>query len=437
MADKAREAALYALGRCRRDGAWSSATIDAAVKKYELDRRDAAFAARLTLCVLENRSLCDYYVGAFSSTPVNRLEPVVLDIMRAGICQILFMDRVPASAAVNSSVELCKGSVSPKAAGLVNAVMRRISEKSGALPEIPGEGTAKYLAVKYSHPQWLADRLVSEKGYDFTRAFFAADNSTAGLCLMVNTLKTTPEQLKELFAQSGLNCRAFPAMPDCLIADNPGGVGALPGFGEGLFYVQDPAAAGAVKAAGLKEGMSVLDACAAPGGKSFAAAMEMGDTGDILACDIHEKKLSLVSSGARRLGISIVRTCARDARSPLAEQFDAVICDVPCSGMGVIRKKPEIRYKSAESIANLPEIQSAVLSAASKSVKSGGTLLYSTCTVLREENEGVTERFLAENPDFTCEDFEIFGKTARGNYTCWPNEDGTDGFYLCLMRKKA
>lgn len=427
MPDKAREAALYALGRCRRDRAYSAAAIDTAVKKFSLDGRDAAFMTRLTLGTEENTSLCDYYIGLYSAMPVGRLEPRVLDILRLSAYQLLLLDKVPPSAAVNSGVELCKTSGCGRASGLVNAVLRRISENRGALPEIPGRGTAEYLAIRYSHPQWLADTLIAEHGYDFTEAFFAANNRPAPLYLQVNTLKTDSSVLSGRLTDSGVRCAMHPWLPNCLRVEESGAVTALPGFAEGLFYVQDPAARYCVTAAELTPGMAVLDACAAPGGKSFAAAMDMQNTGRIAARDIHEKKTRVIAAGAERLGITIIETAAVDAREKTPEQYDAVIADVPCSGLGVIGSKPEIRFREPEAISGLPEVQLAILRNLADNVKPGGELMYSTCTVLRAENEGVIGRFLCERADFETE-------LTRG---FWPQVDETDGFFVCRLRKKA
>lgn len=435
MPNPAREASLYALRRCRRDGAWSSATLAAAVGKFSLDARDAAFASRLTLGVLENERLCDWYIGQYSATPARRLEPAVLDVLRMGTYQLLFMDRVPQSAAVNESVELCRSSGCARAAGLVNAVLRKLAANKDSLPEIPGAGTAKYLAIKYSHPTWLAEKLVSEKGYDFTREFFRADNGEAPLYIQVNTIKTGAAALAELLADAGVNAAPHPWQENCLCVSNPGEVAALPGFREGLFYVQDPAARACADAAGLLPGMEVLDACAAPGGKSFAAAIAMRNTGRIVARDIHEKKTKLIDEGARRLGITVIETAAADAREKSEGEYDAVFADVPCSGLGVIRSKPEIRYRSQDGLGGLPAVQGAILDSVAANVKPGGVLMYSTCTVLREENEESAQLFLAGHPEFSPESFEINGTVSGGMRTFWPHTDGTDGFFICKLRK--
>lgn len=431
----ARQAALDTLMRCRRDGAWSGASLDAMIRKYGLDRRDAAFASRLVLGVLENAKLCDFVIGCYCKA---KLEPKVRDILRLGTVQLLFLDRVPVSAAVNESVSLCRQNGCQRAAGLVNAVLRKIADKRDKLPEIPGEGSAEYLSVRYSHPLWLAEELTARKGYEFAEAFFAANNSPAPLNLQVNTIKVSTDDYRRALSRAGIDFEAPEEPAGCLLLE--GGIATeLPGFEEGLFYVQDRAARLAVDFAEPMPDMRVLDACACPGGKSFAAAIRMENKGSILSCDIHEKKLSLLESGAERLGIGIIRTRAMDARAydpALESAFDLVIADVPCSGMGVIRKRPEIRNKERGSLRALPEIQRAILENVARYVKPGGLLLYSTCTVLREENEEQVCAFLSRHPDFHAEAVHTGTVDApEGMYTFWPQVDGTDGFFAAKLRK--
>ena len=436
----AREAALTALERCRRDGAWSGSSIDGIIKKYSLDQREASLAARLCLGVLQNYALCDFYISAYYSGGSKRLEPKLHDIMLLGVYQILFLDRIPARAAVNESVALCKKCGLSRASGLCNAVLRRIAENklSGSLPDVPGKGSAGYLSIKYSHPLWLAERLITERGYDFAEAFLACNNRPAPLTIQVNTLKVSADDYCRALLRAGIGFTQNEYMPDCLTLEG-GSVTELPGFAEGLFYVQDRAARTAVEIAGPKPGMRVLDACSAPGGKSFAAAIEMHGEGSIIACDIHEKKLRLVSDGAQRLGIDIIKTSAMDARqhdTALEGAFDIVIADVPCSGLGVIMKKPEIRSKTAEEIAALPEIQRDIMDNLADYVAPGGTLLYSTCTVLRAENEDNITYFLKKHADFRLESIDTCGISEPDGMHCfWPNIDGTDGFFAAKLRK--
>lgn len=432
----ARQAAYEALLRCRRDGAWSAQAVDAAIKKHDLDRRDAALATRLCLGVLQNEDYLDWHIDRLCSAPP---EKGLRDLLRLGACQLLLTDRVPLHAAVGETVELCRKNGYARAAGFCNAVLRKLADARDHLPEIPGEGTAEYLHLRYSHPLWLAERLIAEQGYAQAEAFFRKNNEAAPLCLQVNTLRVGAGDYRRALERAGISCEADEALPGCLTL--PGGnVTALPGFEEGLFYVQDRAARCAVEIAAPEKGMRVLDACAAPGGKSFAAAIRMEDTGGILACDLQEKKLKRLREGAQRLGLGCIETRAMDGRicdSAFVEAFDLVLCDAPCSGLGVIRKRPEIRRKTEAEIAALPAIQAAILDNVSRYVKPGGLLLYSTCTVLDAENGEQARAFLARHPEYRAEDFTLGGiRSADGCYSFWPQRDGTDGFFVCELRKK-
>ena len=435
----AREVALEALERFRKDRAWSGPLIDNLNRKYALDKREAALAARLFLGVLQNSSFCDYYIGVYCSRKIDSLQPKLLNILRLGAYQLLFLDKIPPSAAVNESVSLCRSTGFSRASGLVNAVLRRLAENRDHLPEIPGKGTATYLSTRYSHPEWLVNRLLEEQEYSFVEDFLAANNEPCGVCIHVNTLKITAAEFRHALVRTGVAFDDLPNLPDSFVIHG-GSVTELPGYAEGLFYVQDAAAHIAVLAAAPERGMRVLDACAAPGGKTLAAAISMGDQGSIRSCDIHAKKLSLVQDNAKRMGISCVETEARDAREDRAEYrqaYDLVIADVPCSGLGVIRKRPEIRYKSEKEIAGLPEIQLAILNNLTGFVKPGGVLLYSTCTILHAENYLLIERFLADHMDFVPEDFEVGAlHSTKGTYAFWPQIDGTDGFFAAKLRKK-
>lgn len=431
--DKARAAALEVLERCRRNNAWSSAALDSVITKYSLDCRSAALASNICLGVMQNCTLCDFYIDYFSKS--SKIEPKVRDILRSAAYQLLFMDRIPDNAAVNEAVNQTKNLGYSRASGFVNAVLRKISNNKDKLPEIPNEGTADYLSLKYSQPKWLAEKIINEKGYSFAEAFLAANNSAPKTAIQINALKISREEFERRLTESGTEFCRHEWLPNCLYVS--GNVTAIYGFDEGLFYVQDAAARSAVTAAGLSTGLKVLDACSAPGGKSFAAAIDMHNCGSIVSCDLHEKKLNLIRQGADRLGISIIRTEAADARVKREEEFDAIIADVPCSGLGVIRKKPDIRYKKSEELSELPKIQLAILKNLANNLKVGGVFIYSTCTVLKAENEDVVSEFLKENDSFSAEDFTLPNgkKSENGMYTFWPNVDGTDGFFVCKLRR--
>lgn len=439
MGKSARAAALEVLERCRRDGAWSSDALDAALKRAGLERRDAALASRLVLSVLQNRDYLDYYIERCGGRKPRQLQPKLLDILRLGTAQLLLLDKIPPRAAVNETVSLCREAGLERASGLTNAVLRRVAESSGALPPIPGEGTALWLSTRYSHPLWLVERLLTEHDYAFVEGFLAANNAVPALTIQVNTRRVSAADYMRALHRAEVDFDEFPELPGCLRLQG-GAVGALPGFEEGLFYVQDRAARCAVAVSGVRPGQRVLDCCAAPGGKSFAAALEMGDQGSIIACDIQENKLRRLRDGAARLGLGCIETRVMDARQPDADmegRFDLVLADVPCSGLGVIGKRPEIRDKAEQEIARLPEIQRDILQSVSRCVKPGGTLLYSTCTVLREENEAQIERFLRDNPAFEPVEFALGSiQSAGGCYSFWPQKDGTDGFFAAKLRRK-
>lgn len=413
-----RKTALEALERFRRDGAWSRQVLNALTKKNGLDSRDSALAARMFYGVLQNLAFCDHYIGRYAK---GKLEPKVRDILRLGVYQLLFMDRVPVSAAVNQSVVLCRKAGYDRASGLVNAVLRRISREKDALPEIPGKGAAEYLSVRYSHPRWLVDELIGLRGYKGAEAVLSADNEPVPVYIQTNTLKIMPQALRDITGG-----RMHDSIDGCILLENPGDFTKTEAFTEGLFYVQDPAARMAVIYADPKPGMKVLDTCAAPGGKSFGAAIAMGNKGVIHSRDISDAKLNLVMDGADRLGLSIIDCKAGDARDISGGDYDLVIADLPCSGLGVIRKKPDIRYREKQELDRLPELQRELLQSIATAVKPGGVLVYSTCTWRRKENEEVSEWFLKEHPEF---EKEI-------ERTCWPDTDGMDGFYICRMKRK-
>ncbi len=431
----ARKAALLVLEKCRRSGAWSDAVLGSILDAQKIQGRDRGLASALSYGVMQNRMLLDWVIGSFSSIELKKIEPKVLDLLRMGAYQILLMDRIPASAAVNSAVRLSRELGFDRASGFINALLRRLSTENVQLPE--GKD-AQSLSIRWSHPLWLTELYIKQLGTEEAISLLQTDNDTAPITLQTNTLRTSTEKLLNALAAQGLRCHAHPSVPDCIILES-GAVQLLPEYERGEFYVQDAAAKMAVIAAAPKSGQSILDACAAPGGKSFAAAILSGGA-RIVACDLHEKKLKRIEESAKRLGLGDVSLRAQDARVYLPEfeqGFDLVIADVPCSGLGVIRKKPDIRYKDPKEFDALPAIQTAILRNVSRYVKPGGTLLYSTCTIRPEENFDVCAAFLRENTEFTCEDFNLpdGGKCSGGMLQLWPQRNGTDGFFIAKMKK--
>ena len=425
----ARDAALKALVACRRNGAWSDGALKELLKG--LDRRDAALASRLCYGVLQNRTLLDFWIDAFVK---GKLQPVVREILRLAVYQLNFLDKVPSSAAVNEAVDQAKRFANPSAGRLVNGVLRNMLRTGLPQPED--------LATRYSHPQVLVDLLTEEFGEETTRRLLESHNGAPATVLQVNTLMTNRDELLSRLLAEGVTAREHPWLPDCITVSATGDLEQLPSYREGLFYVQDAAARLVVKAAGLQPGMKVLDCCAAPGGKSFAAAMEMKNRGVLISCDIHPHKIALLEKGAERLHISILTARLQDASKPVEDwknAMDAVLADVPCSGLGVIRKKPEIRDKNLAQTERLPALQRAILDTQAQYVKPGGILLYSTCTILRRENEAVAEDFLQNHPEFALETVEFpkgSGIPAGPMTTLLPCDHGTDGFFICKFRRK-
>ena len=438
----ARTTALSALIAMRRQNAWADGALKDYTARDRLDRRDAALAARLLYGVVQNRMLLDFYLAQAVASPLTKLQPVVLDILRLGAYQILFLDKIPVSAAVNEAVEQTKTYANKRAAGLVNGVLRAAARHLDDLPTIDREDPVSYLSLLYSHPRWLVEAFLDRLGPEETEALLAWDNGEPDITVQVVTCRHTTEAATRSLEEEGVTVRPHPWLPDCLILTGTGDLAERAAYREGMIYAQDPAARLAVLAAGLRPGDRVLDACAAPGGKSFAAAMVLGDEGSITACDIHSHKIALIEAGARRLGLGSITAHVHDGREhePAWDgAFDAVLADVPCSGLGVIQKKPEIRYKDPEALAGLPRVQTALLENLCRYVRPGGVLLYSTCTLLRAEDEDVVAGFLAAHPEFVREGFTLpgpVGAVPEGEITLWPQRTGTDGFYLARLRRK-
>lgn len=436
----ARDTALRVLSAGRTASAWADASLKAQLQRDGLSGAEAGLATRMVYGVLQNRALLDFYLGAYCTQKVGHLQPPLADILRLGAYQILFLDKVPDRAAVNESVELAKRNKRGQAAGLVNAVLRKVSLNKDTLPPIPRRDEAQYFSVRYSHPKWLVKRLLTLLGREEAEAFLAADNGIVPLTVQVNTLKTTAEDLAAELTAAGVTAAPHPWVPDCLELSGSGDLTALEAFQTGKFFVQDPAAKLVSLISAPKKGQRVIDVCAAPGGKSFGAAIAMEDRGEVLACDLHENKLSRIEAGAARLGLKSIWDFAADGtvfRPEWAESADVVLVDAPCSGLGIIRKKPDIRYKSPDDLFTLTVAQSTILENAARYVKPGGTLIYSTCTILPEENGQVVDGFLSGHPEFSRETFTLPAPMGEqpGELTLWPHRHGTDGFYICRLRR--
>ena len=437
----ARETALRTLLACRRQGAWSDGYLKKAIREDGLDRRDAAFATRLCFGVLQNQLCLDWYLARLSRTPLDKLDGAVLCSLRLALYQIREMDRVPERAAVNEAVELTrKYCRNPRAAGMVNGILRGYLRQRDTLPQPEGTSWEETMSLRYSHPQWLVEAFSARLGREGAQALLAADNQQPPTTVQVNALRSTPEQVLDSLAAQGVQGAAHPWLPGCLTLAGTGDLERLEAYQQGWFYVQDAAARLAVLAAGPEPGQRVLDCCAAPGGKSFACAIRMEGRGEVVSCDIHPHKIRLLEAGRERLGLACLRPMLQDAarfRPEWAEGFDLVMADVPCSGLGIIRKKPDIRYKAPGPLEGLPRVQRAILDNSARYVRPGGRLLYATCTLLERENEAVVEWFLARHPDFALERFDLPGiGLSEGMRTLWPHIHGTDGFFMARLARR-
>ena len=423
-----RRLALTLLLKQEQNQQYSNIALDHALTREKLSESDRALVSALVLGVTERRITLDHSLSILSSRPLSSLDADARCALRLGLYQLCYLDRIPPHAAINETVAICR----KRSAGFVNAVLRSYTRLSTpiAMPDEKKE-PVRALSVTYSVCEPLAEKLLSVFGYERAASYLAATLTSPPTTLRVNTLRSTKEELLSHlsgaiptpFSQNGLRVM--------------GALRSLFGFSEGFFFVQDEASQLAVEVLDPKRGQRVIDTCGCPGSKSFGAAIQMENEGEIFSFDLHANKLSLVVSGAERLGITILKTDARDARNPDERLFgtaDRVICDVPCSGFGVLAKKPELRYKDPAVSASLPALQAEILEKSSAYLKSGGVLVYSTCTVLPEENEEVVMAFLAKHPEFSLSPFSL-GNTPvpEGLITLAPDTHGTDGFFIARL----
>ena len=455
MPQNVRVEAVRALMRMHRGGGYSHLVTDAQLSHSDLSAADRALLTRLIYGVEERRLTLDWFLQQESRLPLKRIHPLVWETLRVGVYQILFMDRIPPSAAVNEAVKCVRAVGQDRAAGYVNGTLRTIARKWESLGGEPGarldradEGWPSFptgdegLSIRHSCPLPLIDLWRQGYGDEMARALVEHINDQPPAVLRLNTLRTTPDEWDALAKKAGVAYHLHESLPACVIADGgltDGETGKRLDFLEEKCYYQDVASQWGIRALDPQPGDRVADVCAAPGGKTLTAAQYMQNRGAILSGDIHADKADAMAKRAKRLGATIVETVARDASAPcpkpLVGAFDRVLCDVPCSGLGVIRRKPEIRYKPLPGD-DLPQLQYRILEESSKMVKPGGVLQYSTCTLNPAENEAVVERFLASHPDFSPRTLPIEAAFTQANLspdyqiTLLPPVHGTDGFFI-------
>lgn len=423
----ARHAALTALYEIEYGGAYSNIALKDVLKKAELSSRDSALATAIVYGVVANKRLLDNMIEKLSSIKIKKLSKYILLIVRMGIYQLKFMDKIPASAAVNESVKLAKRYGHRASSGYVNGILHRAAETDFEIP--------KDIAVKLSFSDENAKRLMEDYP-DCAEEIMQALNGKPKLTVRVNKLKTTKEELLKI---DGMEESGFADALFCRNID----IGKSKEYKDGLFTVQDISPMIACKVLAPKKGERVIDLCAAPGGKTTYIAEMMENDGEILAFDIHEHRTELIDKNAKRLGIDIIKTKTADATvydKELEGRADRILLDVPCSGLGIARRKPELKYKTDNE--NLPEIQLAILENGAKYVKNGGEIVYSTCTLFKDENERVVEKFLQRNKGFELESFEELlpdglSEDKKGMMTILPNNTDMDGFFIAKLRKGA
>ena len=441
----ARQIAVQALVKVNQDGGYSNLVLDNELSKSELLPRDKAFCTTLFYGVLERRITLDILLQSYCRQPLKKLMPQVRELLHIAAYQILYMDSVPSSAAVNETVELARKMKCAHATAFLNGVLRNFLRDGGSLDKILPDKTLEpllYLSIYYSVPQWLVDLWANDYGIERCEGILSASVNRPPLYLRVNSQKNTPELLAEALRKKGMEVLVREDIGNCLEVKKTGEIDYPVLYKRGHFTVQDISSQLCVQAVSAVAGMRCLDVCAAPGGKSFTLAQEMCDEGELLAVDLHEFKTKLITDGAKRLGLKCIRAQAGDALvyDETHGQFDAVLCDVPCSGLGIIRRKPEIRYKNPEEQKDLPEIQYKILETSSKYVKEGGRLIYSTCTLSRAENDEVVSRFLRNHTEFAKAPLpprikELTGAEENWKVTLLPEKLNSDGFFFATMQR--
>lgn len=444
-----RDVALEVLLRVEQDQSYSNLLLNQQLKKHELDRSDAALATEIVYGTIQRLHTIDYFLGHFVNKGLGKLEPWVRCLLRLSFYQLYYLQRIPDHAIVSEAVQIAKKRGHQGISGMVNGVLRNTVRSKEQLVLPPGLDDVKRISLEHSHPEWLVKRWIKQLGNELTERICAANNEPPRVSLRVNRVKLSREQLLSSLQEEGIKASASELAPAGILVSGAGNMALQPRFLEGAYSIQDESSMLVAEVVDPQPGMKVLDCCAAPGGKTSHMAEKMNDSGEIWACDLHEHKQKLIQEQAKRLRLSSIHTKIADA-TKLSEQFapetfDRILLDAPCSGFGVIRRKPDLKWsKSEREIAEISRLQSEILQAAAPLLKPGGFLVYSTCTIEYEENEGMIRRFLRERLDFQLEPFpsEIFAQSPigleaeRGFVQIYPHQYGSDGFFIARLRKR-
>ncbi len=415
--------AFKILTKIEHDKAYSNITLDSVLNSNEVN--SAPFVSALVYGVLERKITLDYYLSKFLTQPIKKLNPQVLTILRLGVYQIKFMDKVPVSAAVNESVKLSKKNKCGFASGLINSVLRKIASNDVKLPNT--DNKIYDLSIAYSCPENLVSHYINDYGYETAENILKSSIGSVPTYVRVNTLKLNAEELINELKKDNINAKTVEGNKNTIEIINGNSVFKSSCYQKGYFHAQDIASQICIENLAPQENDIVFDMCAAPGGKSFTMAEIMGNKGEIYSFDMYEHKLKLINEGANRLGIDIINAKIGDASvfNPNLPKADKILCDVPCAGLGVIRRKPEIKYKDFGFVDKLCELQYNILNNASLYLKDKGVLMYSTCSLSKKENEDICNRFLNEHKEFKN----------GGMVTLFPNEKN-DGFFFAKLIKE-
>lgn len=405
--------AFEILNEILRDNAYSNIAIDKALKQVETDK---AFVSSLVYGVVERKITLDYLINKYLD---GKTKPKVKIILYMGAYQLYFMDKVPSSASINESVNLAKEVGVSYYKGLINAVLHKLDDNRISIDDIDD------LSVRYSCPQHLISMWKKQYGEEIVNSFLLFINEKPPVFAVPNSLYVDAEECLYELNNVGIDGEVI---DDVVMIKSAFDLSKCKPFNDGLFHIEDLSSYNCAVKLGTSEDDVVLDVCSAPGGKAFAIAEKMNNKGKLFAFDLYEHRVKLIERGANRLGLSNIIVGTNDALqfNDSIEMADKILCDVPCSGFGIVRRKPEIRYKNLDSIKELPQIQFDILTTSSKYLKNGGRIIYSTCTLNKKENEKVVEKFLSENSNF-----ELVEQN-----TTFPSKFGGDGFYWALLEKK-
>jgi len=438
----ARESALRIINDVNTNGAYANIALAQEIERGKFSDQDRRFVTELVYGTIKAGQTLDWYIEHYSSRPISKIAHIIRDILRMGIYQIFFLAKVPVSAACNQAVELAKTYGHPGSVKFVNAVLRSAARNPDKI-KYPDQGTSpvQYLSLKYFHPEWLIKRWLAKHGFEFCEELCKINNLTPALSVRTNTLKTNRENLLNLLTEEGVVCEPSNLVPEGIICHEYPALSTLKPLKEGLFQVQDESSMLVSHVLAPSPGDFVIDACGAPGGKSTHIAALLQNKGRVLSLDLHEHKLTITRGNAERLGISIIETKAMDAvnlREHYFEQADRVLVDAPCSGLGVLRRKPDSRWRKHEDmLRDLPKLQLAILESAADCVKPGGVLVYSTCTTEVEENQEVVYALLKSRPEFTLQPAGLYLPTPKADEMIqfWPHVDKVDGFFIARLIK--